>query len=46
VGDKTISTKNPILSKIRVYVDMITLYFKWKKHNSTQIKLIKKIKTD
>ncbi len=28
VGDKTISTKNPILNKIRIYVDMITFYFK------------------
>ena len=28
VGDKTVSTKNPILNKIRVYVDMITFYFK------------------
>ena len=28
VGDKTISTKNPILNKIRVYVDLITVYFK------------------
>ncbi len=28
VGDKTISTKNPILNKIRVYVDVITVYFK------------------
>jgi hypothetical protein len=28
VGDKTISTKNPILNKIKVYVDSITFYFK------------------
>lgn len=28
VGDKTVSTKNPILNKIKVYVDMITVYFK------------------
>lgn len=28
VGDKIISTKNPILNKIRVYVDVITFYFK------------------
>jgi hypothetical protein len=28
VGDKIVSTKNPILNKIRVYVDMITVYFK------------------
>jgi hypothetical protein len=28
VGDKIVSTKNPVLSKIKVYVDMITFYFK------------------
>lgn len=28
VGDKTISTKNPLLNKIHIYVDMITFYFK------------------
>ena len=28
VGDKIVSTKNPILNKIRVYVDLITVYFK------------------
>lgn len=28
VGDKTVSTKNPVLNKIRVYVDVITFYFK------------------
>jgi hypothetical protein len=28
VGDKTVSTKNPILSKIKIYVDAITFYFK------------------
>lgn len=28
VGDKIVSTKNPILNKIRVYVDVITFYFK------------------
>lgn len=28
VGDKTVSTKNPILNKIRIYVDLITFYFK------------------
>jgi len=28
VGDKTVSTKNPILNKIKVYVDAITFYFK------------------
>ena len=27
VGDKTISTKNAVLNKIKVYVDMITFYF-------------------
>ena len=28
VGDKTVSTKNPILNKIKIYVDLITFYFK------------------
>ena len=28
VGDKTVSTKNPVLNKIKVYVDSITFYFK------------------
>lgn len=28
VGDKIVSTKNSILNKIRVYVDLITVYFK------------------
>lgn len=28
VGDKIISTKNPVLNKIKVYVDSITFYFK------------------
>ncbi|MBK7229535.1 MAG: hypothetical protein IPH97_11900 [Ignavibacteriales bacterium] len=28
VGDKIVSTKNSILNKIRVYVDLITIYFK------------------
>jgi hypothetical protein len=28
VGDKLISTKNPVLNKIKVYVDSITFYFK------------------
>lgn len=28
VGDKLISTKNPVLNKIKVYVDFITFYFK------------------
>ena len=28
VGDKTVSTKNSILSKIKIYVDAITFYFK------------------
>lgn len=28
VGDKTVSTKNPILNKIKIYVDAITFYFK------------------
>ena len=28
VGDKIISTKNPVLNKIKVYVDFITVYFK------------------
>lgn len=28
VGDKIISTKNPVLNKIRIYVDVITFYFK------------------
>ena len=28
VGDKMISTKNPVLNKIKVYVDSITFYFK------------------
>ena len=28
VGDKIVSTKNPILNKIKVYVDAITFYFK------------------
>lgn len=28
VGDKTVSTKNPVLNKIRIYVDVITFYFK------------------
>jgi hypothetical protein len=28
VGDKTVSTKNPILNKIKIYVDTITFYFK------------------
>jgi len=28
VGDKIVSTKNPVLNKIRVYVDVITFYFK------------------
>ena len=28
VGDKTVSTKNPTLSKIKIYVDAITFYFK------------------
>jgi hypothetical protein len=28
VGDKIVSTKNPILNKIRIYVDLITVYFK------------------
>jgi hypothetical protein len=28
VGDKIVSTKNPILNKIRIYVDAITFYFK------------------
>jgi len=28
VGDKTVSTKNPILNKIKIYIDMITFYFK------------------
>ena len=28
VGDKIVSTKNPILSKIKVYVDAIVFYFK------------------
>lgn len=28
VGDKIVSTKNPILNKIKIYVDMITFYFK------------------
>ena len=28
VGDKIISTKNPVLNKIKIYVDSITFYFK------------------
>jgi hypothetical protein len=28
VGDKIISTKNPVLNKIRIYVDVITFYLK------------------
>ena len=28
VGDQMISTKNPILNKIKIYVDVITFYFK------------------
>lgn len=28
VGDKIVSTKNPVLNKIRIYVDVITFYFK------------------
>lgn len=28
VGDKIVSTKNPVLNKIKVYVDAITFYFK------------------
>lgn len=28
VGDKIVSTKNPVLNKIKVYVDSITFYFK------------------
>jgi len=28
VGDKIVSTKNPVLNKIRIYVDSITFYFK------------------
>lgn len=28
VGDKLVSTKNPVLNKIKVYVDMITFYFR------------------
>ncbi len=28
VGDKTVSTKNPILNKIKIYIDLITFYFK------------------
>jgi hypothetical protein len=28
VGDKIVSTKNPVLSKIKVYVDAIVFYFK------------------
>jgi len=28
VGDKIVSTKNPILNKIKIYVDSITFYFK------------------
>ena len=28
VGDKIVSTKNPVLNKIKVYVDLITFYFK------------------
>ena len=28
VGDRIVSTKNPILNKIKVYVDAITFYFK------------------
>ncbi|MDY0082807.1 MAG: hypothetical protein RBR74_06470 [Ignavibacteriaceae bacterium] len=28
VGDKMISTKNPVLNKIKIYVDLITFYFK------------------
>jgi hypothetical protein len=28
VGDKIVSTKNPVLSKIKIYVDAITFYFK------------------
>lgn len=28
VGDKTVSTKNPVLNKIKIYVDLITFYFK------------------
>lgn len=28
VGDKIVSTKNPVLNKIKIYVDVITFYFK------------------
>jgi len=28
VGDKMVSTKNPVLNKIKIYIDVITFYFK------------------